>query len=149
MSEKPTKPYLVRAIFEWCIDCGYTPYIAVFVDDNTQVPRQYVRDNQVVLDISYGATKDLVIGNEIVSFRARFSGVGHDISIPVDNILAIYSRETGRGMNFDLPTAEEREAKKDKKTPTLHAVSEKSRENPPDEPPKPPKGGRPVLTRIK
>ncbi len=105
MSEVSTKPYLIRAIFEWCTDCGYTPYIAVAVDERTQVPREFVKNGEIVLNISTTATNRLDLGNEWIDFQARFGGRARDLSIPVDNVTAIYARETGHGMAFDVPKA--------------------------------------------
>ena len=98
-----TKPYLVRAIYEWCVDQGFTPYLAVQVDERTRVPSAYVRDGQIVLNIGPDATNQLVMDNEQVSFQARFNGVAHQIAVPVDNVAAIYAREKGQGMAFELP----------------------------------------------
>lgn len=105
MSEVSTKPYLIRAIFEWCTDCGYTPYIAVAVDERTQVPREFVKNGEIVLNISTTATNRLDLGNEWIDFQARFGGRARDLSIPVYNVTAIYARETGHGMAFDVPKA--------------------------------------------
>lgn len=102
MTELSTKPYLLRALHEWCSDCGYTPYITVFVDDHCVVPPQHVQDGQIVLNLSLSATNRLVLGNELIEFQARFGGVARDLSIPVSNVAAIYARETGHGMAFDV-----------------------------------------------
>ena len=100
-----TKPYLIRAIYEWCVDQGFTPYLAVRVDERTRVPSGYVRDGQIVLNIGPEATNQLVMDNEQVSFQARFNGVVHQIATPVDNVAAIYARENGQGMAFELQGA--------------------------------------------
>lgn len=105
MSEVSTKPYLVRAIFQWCVDQGLTPYIAVTVDPHTMVPRQFVQDGQIVLNISPDATQSLVMGNELIAFQARFGGIAQNISVPVDNVSAIYARENGHGMAFEVGAA--------------------------------------------
>ncbi|WP_144151087.1 ClpXP protease specificity-enhancing factor [Paraburkholderia sp. BCC1885] len=105
MSEISTKPYLLRALYEWCTDNGYTPHIAVRVDNQTRVPRQFVRDNEIVLNISFEATSQLQMGNEWVEFSARFSGKSHKIEVPVANVLAIYARENGQGMAFPVESA--------------------------------------------
>ena len=97
----PTKPYLTRALYEWCLDSGFTPHIAVWVNEHTRVPAQYVKDEQIVLSISPAATKDLVIDNEWVSFHARFGGVSHEIWIPVGHVIGIFAKETGEGMGFE------------------------------------------------
>ncbi len=102
MSEISTKPYLIRAIHQWCSDQGLTPYISVVVDHRTLVPRQFVQDGQIVLNVSVDATQSLVIGNEMIAFQARFGGVAQNISLPVDNVSAIYARENGHGMAFEV-----------------------------------------------
>ncbi len=105
MSESSTKPYLVRAIHEWCADQGHTPYISVSVDERTIVPRGFVKGGEIVLNVSVMATNRLKISNEFVEFQARFGGVAYDLSIPIENISAIYARETGHGMAFDVTKA--------------------------------------------
>jgi stringent starvation protein B len=105
MAETSTKPYMIRALYEWCCDNGYTPYLAVAVDSHTIVPRQHVKGGEIVLNVSPMATSRLNIGNEVVEFQARFSGVAQQISIPIGNISAIYARETGHGMAFDVSKA--------------------------------------------
>jgi stringent starvation protein B len=105
MQEISTKPYLLRALYEWCTDNGYTPHIAVRVDNQTRVPRQFVRDNEIVLNISFEATSQLQMGNEWIEFSARFSGKSHKIEVPVANVLAIYARENGQGMAFPVDSA--------------------------------------------
>ncbi|PEH84985.1 ClpXP protease specificity-enhancing factor [Burkholderia gladioli] len=108
MQETSTKPYLLRALYEWCTDNGYTPHIAVRVDNSTRVPRQYVRDGEIVLNISFEATSALQMGNEWIEFTARFSGKAHKLEVPVANVLAIYARENGQGMAFQVDaTADE------------------------------------------
>jgi stringent starvation protein B len=105
MQEISTKPYLLRALYEWCTDNGFTPHIAVRVDNQTRVPRQFVRDNEIVLNISFEATSQLQMGNEWIEFHARFSGKSHKIEVPVANVLAIYARENGQGMAFPVESA--------------------------------------------
>lgn len=102
MAETPTKPYLLRALYEWCTDNGYTPHLAVRVDDHTRVPREFVRDGEIVLNISFDATSGLKMGNEWIDFSARFSGKSHHIEVQVTNVLAIYARENGQGMAFPV-----------------------------------------------
>ena len=161
MPEVSTKPYLLRAIYEWCTDNGYTPHIAVVVDARTRVPMQFVKNGEIVLNISFEATSGLKMDNDVVSFSARFGGVSRDISVPVDNVIAIYARENGQGMAFEAPAVlavgEHVDDEPEAATPTLGLasvpVSEKtelsSEENHDNEPEPPKKGGRPVLTRIK
>jgi len=140
MAEIPsTKPYLVRAIHEWCLDQGFTPYLAVSVDARTRVPREHVNDGQIVLNLGSEATHQLVMGNELITFSARFNGVAQALSIPVENIAAIYARENGQGMAFEV-------------TPHAGAVAEvvdPAVAGPDGAEPQPGPGGRPHLTRIK
>ncbi|TKC90840.1 ClpXP protease specificity-enhancing factor [Trinickia terrae] len=105
MQEISTKPYLLRALYEWCTDNGYTPHIAVRVDQNTRVPRQFVHNDEIVLNISFEATSQLQMGNEWIEFSARFSGKSHKIEVQVANVLAIYARENGQGMAFPVEPA--------------------------------------------
>ena len=167
MAEISTKPYLLRAIYEWCTDSGFTPYIAVKVDGGTTVPMEYVRKGEIILNISYGATSGLKMDNDAIHFRARFNGVSREIYIPVHNVLAIYANENGQGMAFEVGAAPEGDAQASSDAsaesapaaPALSAVPSKGVDSPvvadapptvpggDDEPPK--KGGRPTLTRIK
>ena len=96
------KPYLIRAIYEWCNDNGFTPHLGIFVDENTMVPKQFVRENKMVLNIDYNACKNLLIDNEWITFQATFSGEPQDIAVPVANVLAIFAKENGQGMQFEL-----------------------------------------------
>jgi stringent starvation protein B len=104
MPDISTKPYLLRAIYEWCTDSGYTPYLAVKVDAATTVPMEYVKKGEIILNISYGATSGLKMDNDAITFRARFNGVSRELYIPVQNVLAIYANENGQGMAFDVST---------------------------------------------
>ena len=99
-----TRPYLLRALHDWCTDNGFTPYIAVFVDANVQVPNEYVKNNEIVLNVGFEATTGLQLGNEFIEFKARFGGVSREIRVPVDHVVAIYARENGQGMAFPMPT---------------------------------------------
>jgi stringent starvation protein B len=98
-----TRPYLVRALHEWCSDNGFTPYVAVHVDSTVQVPMEYVKNNEIVLNISFEATSNLKLGNEFIEFKARFGGVTREIVVPLDHVVAIYARENGQGMAFPMP----------------------------------------------
>lgn len=137
-----TKPYLIRAIWEWCCDNGFTPYISVQVDARTRVPREFIRDGQIVLNIGPEASNKLEIGNDFIEFQARFGGVARQLSVPVDQVIAIYSRENGAGMAFEI----DGEA-----SPADAEPAAEVSEAPADEPPEPPRpeGGRPKLQRIK
>ena len=97
-----TKPYLIRAIQEWCVDQGFTPYLAVNVSSSTRVPREYVKDGQIVLNLGPEATHQLMMGNDFITFSARFNGVAQALSIPVEAVTAIYARENGQGMAFEV-----------------------------------------------
>jgi stringent starvation protein B len=101
MSEISTKPYMLRAIYEWCTDSGYTPYLAVKVDAATTVPMEYVKKGEIVLNISFGATSGLKMDNDSIRFHARFGGVSREIYVPVNNVMAIYANENGQGMAFE------------------------------------------------
>ncbi len=96
-----TRPYLIRAFYEWIVDNGCTPHIVVNAElDDVNVPRAYVEGGQIVLNISMVSVQNLALNNDSVSFQARFSGVTHDIFVPVKAVVAIYARENGRGMVF-------------------------------------------------
>lgn len=101
-SPSSTRPYLLRALYEWCTDNGYTPYIAAYVDDSVQVPREHVKNNEIVLNISMDATSALKLGNEFIEFKARFSGSAREIMVPINRVIAIYARENGQGMAFPV-----------------------------------------------
>ncbi len=97
-----TRPYLIRALYEWCTDNGLTPYVAVAVDETVQVPREYVKDNEIVLNIGFDATSSLTLGNDFIEFKARFAGTAREILVPISHVIAIYARENGQGMAFPL-----------------------------------------------
>ena len=154
-----TRPYLIRALHDWCTDNGFTPYIAVFVDDHVQVPAEYVKNNEIVLNVGFEATSALKLGNETIEFRARFGGASREIVVPVDHVIAIYARENGQGMAFPVPTEAQGGTPA---TPDLAATPRPPRlalteapvpeadaagDTPP--PSEPPSGGRPSLKRIK
>ncbi|MCW5237200.1 ClpXP protease specificity-enhancing factor [Verminephrobacter eiseniae] len=101
-----TRPYLIRAMHEWCIDNGLTPYVAVRVDGSVQVPQEYVKDGEIVLNISHEATNSLQLGNEFIEFRARFGGKSRQILVPVGRVVAVYARENGQGMAFPPPPSD-------------------------------------------
>ena len=97
-----TKPYLVRAIHEWCADQGFTPYLAVSVDATTRVPREFVKDGQIVLNVGQEATHQLLMGNEEITFQARFGGRAFPVVVPIERVAAIYASENGEGMAFEV-----------------------------------------------
>jgi stringent starvation protein B len=102
MSEISTKPYFLRAIYEWCIDSGFTPYISVKVDETTRVPTEYVKNGEIVLNISAQATRSLTMSNDLIQFSARFSGMSREISIPVARVAGVFARENGHGAFFQV-----------------------------------------------
>ena len=101
MSTVSTKPYLLRAIWEWCVDQGFTPYLAALVDEHTRIPPGYARDGQIVLNLSPDATGQMQMANDFITFQARFGGVAHSLVIPVANVVALYASENGQGMAFE------------------------------------------------
>ena len=136
--ETSTKPYLLRALHDWCTDNGYTPHIVVTVDANTVVPRAHVRDGQITLNIGALATHRLEMGNDYISFQARFGGVMEELFVPVAAVSAIYARETGTGMGFEV-------------SPSEPAVRNESSDAPApdDEPRSPPDNGGSRPTHLK
>jgi stringent starvation protein B len=138
MAEKSTKPYLIRAIHEWCSDSNFTPYLSVKVDANTRVPMEFVKNGEIVLNVSYDATHRLTIGNDVVQFTARFSGVSRECSVPVAAVLGIFARENGQGLFFPAEDAA-----------AAPAPSAEAADNPTDTPNGPPTGGRPRLQVVK
>ena len=155
-----TRPYLIRALHDWCTDNGFTPYIAVYVDAKVQVPQEYVKNNEIVLNVGFEATSALKLGNEFIEFKARFGGTSRDIAVPVTHVIAIYARENGQGMAFPAPTATESaaEASAESRRPgpgAAHlaladgAVKPGAAAESPEPPPEPPAPGRPALKRIK
>ena len=163
-----TRPYLIRALYDWCTDNGLTPYVAVLVDDSVQVPREYVKNGEIVLNISFDATSSLKLGNDFIEFKARFAGTAREIMVPVSRVIAIYARENGQGMAFpvavpsgapeDLPRASPLSSvpaagthqEDDPKVVQLVTPEPTSPQSGPDgEPPRPPSGPRPALKRVK
>jgi len=135
MSESiSTKPYMVRAIHEWCTDSGFTPHLLVVVNSKTCVPLGYVKDGEIVLNLNYSATKDLHIDNDAIVFSARFGGVSQNLYVPMDAVRGIFARENGQGMFFELGAQTDVtppskgtpevsvETKSEKKKPTLTIV---------------------------
>jgi stringent starvation protein B len=103
---KATKPYLVRAIWEWCADNGYTAYLAVQVDENTRVPIEFIKNGEIILNISADATHKLTLGNDLIQFAARFGGVSRECSVPMTAVRGIFARENGEGMFFQAQASE-------------------------------------------
>jgi stringent starvation protein B len=157
-----TRPYLIRALHDWCTDNGFTPYVAVFVDATVQVPTEYVKNNEIVLNVGFEATSSLKLGNEFIEFKARFGGASREIVVPIDHVIAIYARENGQGMAFPVPSDAQSGAPStvapDAEVPAPRgahlSLTEAPRPDTPDEgsssgPPEPPSGGRPSLKRVK
>lgn len=159
-----TRPYLLRALHEWCTDNGFTPYLAVLVDDTVRVPMEYVKNNEIVLNIGFDATSGLKLGNEFVEFKARFGGSSREITVPVDHVVAIYARENGQGMAFPVPTRDAAATTESPQESTpaplrgLRLASSEPVTQPepavpgddlPDPPASTPPPNRPSLTRIK
>ena len=165
MPETSTRPYLIRAIHEWCTDNGLRPFLAVAVDSRTVVPREFVRGGEIVLNLSIDATNRLQMRNDLIEFEARFGGVARQVSIPVENVTAIYAAENGQGMSFDPPAMQPDSEAIDapesaslsggpipvRSPALLEPVPAPAEEPPtePDPPPAPPRAGRPHLTRVK
>ena len=159
-----TRPYLIRALHDWCTDNGFTPYMAVYVDASVQVPMEYVKNHEIVLNVGFEATTALKLGNEFIEFKARFGGVAREIVVPVDHVVAIYARENGQGMAFPIPSAPgaapEGATAADTAAPSAagsvrglrlartepESASSSTSSDPPDEPPTSP---RPPLKRVK
>jgi stringent starvation protein B len=131
-----TRPYLIRAIYEWCVDAGFTPHILVQVDEHTRVPVGYVKDGQIVLNIAASAVRDFAIDNDWILFSARFSGVSQEIAVPINRVAAIFARENGQGMHFEVQEGAEEQ------------TAAPATETPEEQPPEPPKG-RPQLKVVK
>lgn len=141
-----TKPYFLRALWEWCCDHGFTPFIVVQVDERTRVPREHVRDGQIILNVGQEATHRLKIGNELVEFQACFGGVARDLSIPVGQVVAIYARENGVGMAFEADgTGVDALAEEGAASPAITAEEDLSGQPSPVKP----AAGRPGLKLVK
>lgn len=135
MQSVSTKPYLIRAIHEWCSDQSLTPYLVVAVRGKMQVPLEYVKNGEIVLNISYNATRNLMMGNDFISFSARFNGVSRDIAIPVGAVVSIFARENGEGMGFEFEASADSQ---EGMHPSDSPESDDSNE-PPPAPPAPPR----------
>lgn len=164
MTQLPsTRPYLIRALHQWCMDHGFTPYLAVAVDGSVRVPRQHVVDGEIVLNVSTDATGGLSLGDEFIEFKARFGGVPQQVTVPVERVSAIYARENGQGMAFPVQTSKTAaapvaSADEDGRTesamiplalvdPSPSVPVDKAEK--PEQSDKPPGGTRPTLKRIK
>ncbi|MBA3593186.1 MAG: ClpXP protease specificity-enhancing factor [Pseudomonadota bacterium] len=172
-----TRPYLIRALYDWCTDNGLTPYVAVAVDETVQVPREYVKNNEIVLNICFDATSSLKLGNDFIEFKARFAGSAREIMVPIARVIAIYARENGQGMAFPLgtpvtgvsqadavlaaplvltpelpaepPTGTAGDTKVVQLVPANNTAPGREDDPEPPDPPKPQQGKRPSLKRVK
>jgi stringent starvation protein B len=138
MPDVSTKPYFIRAIYEWCSDCGFTPYLSVKVDESTRVPAEFVKNGEIVLNVSLNATRNLTINNELVQFSARFNGVSREVSVPIARVQGIFARENGQGAFFTVETPASTEAAAP--GPSVQGDSD---------PPRPPAAGKARLKLIK
>ena len=102
MSEQSAKPYLIRAICEWCADNGLTPYLAVKVNAQTRVPAAFVKNGEIVLNVSHAATRKLTIDNDWIQFNARFNGQSQEVAVPLASVAGIFAKETGYGFAFTV-----------------------------------------------
>ena len=163
-----TRPYLLRALHDWCTDNGFTPNVAVHVAADVQVPMEYVKNNEIVLNLSFEATSDLKLGNQFIEFKARFGGVTRQIVVPVGHVVAIYARENGQGMAFPMPTDSapagvaggvgvepqvvrglRLATSESEPAPKPHSIGDAAPADDTPDPGQPPGGGRPALKRIK
>jgi stringent starvation protein B len=159
-STTSTRPYLVRAMYDWCVDNNCTPFIVVAVDGTVRVPQEFVQNGEIVLNVSMGATSSLSLGNDYIEFKARFGGVARDICVPLGRVSAIYARENGQGMTFPVETASPDDLLRAKpaiarsptaapeSTPPLRAIVTPD-DSAKDTDPKPPTPPRPSLKRVK
>ena len=112
-----TKPYLVRAIYEWCVAEQHTPYLLVKIDQNTLAPRAFIKDGKILLNLSPGSIKDLLMGDEAITFTARFNGAPENLYLPISAIEGIYAKENGEGLFFEVKEDQEIDSKEIKKSP--------------------------------
>jgi stringent starvation protein B len=138
-----TRPYLIRALYDWCSENGFTPYVAVKVDNSVQVPREYVQGGEIVLNVSMDATSSLKLGNDFIEFKARFGGKPREIMVPIHRVMAIYARENGQGMAFPVSDEEATPAALSSVDGPSLAITVG------EDKPATPSPGRPALKRIK
>jgi stringent starvation protein B len=139
-----TKPYLIRAIHEWCSDQGFTPYLSVKVDALTRVPREFVKDGEIVLNVGVEATHQLMMGNEEITFQARFGGRAFPVVVPIERVAAIYARENGDGMAFEVGESTAGEELVEEAVPAETDTAADVPVAPAERP-----SGKPFLTRVK
>ena len=156
-----TRPYMVRAMYDWCVDNNCTPFIVVAVDASVRVPQEFVQNGEIVLNVSLGATSNMTLGNDYIEFKARFGGVAREICVPMGRVSAIYARENGQGMTFPIEAANP-DAPSSAKPAAVSAPGASAGAAPPpvlgivpsddgakETDPKPPTGPRPSLKRVK
>ena len=141
METASTKPYMIRALYEWCVDNGLTPHLMVVVDGDTRVPMGYVKDGEIVLNINYSATKGLQMENDAITFSARFNGVSSNIYVPMRAVRGIFARENGQGLFFEPEPV--------KAAPPSGGKVQATDDRPKGKPPSPPPKGRPNLKVVK
>jgi stringent starvation protein B len=130
----PTKPYMVRAIHEWCVDNGLTPHLLVAVNAQCRVPMAFVKDGEIVLNLNYAATKDLHIDNDAIVFSARFSGVSQNLYVPMGAVKGIFARENAQGMYFEAGLEPETNQVESDEVPAKASSALKTTETPKKKP---------------
>ena len=140
MYDASTKPYLIRAIYEWCVDQSLTPYVAVLVDGQTKVPTEFIKDGQIVLNISYTATRHLKIGNDFINFSARFNGSSRELEVPIQAVIGVFAKENGQGLFFHATEEITASAEVYPAAASSEAPSPEKNDEPPPRP-KPGRGG--------
>ncbi len=144
MNKPTTKPYLIRAIFEWCCECGYAPLLSVSVDaemKDMRVPEENIKNGEIIFNIGPNAVRNLNIGNDIITFSARFNGVAREVSFPTEAVSGIFAREINQGMAFPEMNLQQENAEVAEKNPE-HVPRKISK-------PKSPKNGKANLRLIK
>lgn len=153
MTMTSSRPYIARALYDWIVDNNCTPYILVDAARNgVEVPREYVKDGQIVLNVSPSAVRALHMGNDIITFDGRFGGEALTIVVPLDALMAIYARENGQGMVFEVEPYHADEVGEEEVQPGLEAVTPGPKvveSEPPSEDKPPRKPGRPSLKVVK
>lgn len=131
MSTNSTKPYLIRSIYDWCIDSGFTPFISVKAYSEMDIPDEYLKDGEIVFNVSQNAVQDLIINNDMVYFMARFNGVSRKLEIPISAVKGIFAKEVNQGMAFssDLEEDMDQTKAKSKKSDSLSDSGEKISKN--------------------
>ncbi len=127
MSELSTRPYLIRAIYEWCVDSALTPYLAVRINNQTEVPMGYAKDGEITLSLSSSAVRNLELGNEFITCTGRFGGIPFNVIVPVGAVIGIFAKESGQGLMFQPeetppPPAPETDKKPTAQKPFLKIV---------------------------